>query len=458
MDTSKRDNSLNIIILNDLNRNCMIKILICILLTFIALGSISQSPTLTAKTSPLLTTVSNPQLAGISSSRLNRLDQALQKLIKDEKLPGLVALVARKGKIVYQKAYGYADFETKKPQRTDDIFRIASMTKAITATAIMMLYEEGKFSLDDPISKWIPGFAHPGILDSFIQKDSSFTVKPTKKEITIRNLLNHTSGIGYGLIDGDERMKKIYAKAGIKEIATTDHITTAENISRLAKLPLHFEPGEKWSYSMGLDVLGYFIEIISGESFSDYLANHLFKPLGMKDTYFYLPESKFSRLVKVHRPDSLKKWNTSSDNQAFSPDYPITGTKSLCSGGGGLSSTAKDYAIFLQMLLNNGVYGRNRFLSRPTVNLLTVSNQVGDLWGGEKGQSHFSLAFSVINKAGVYLGNGSEDRFTWGGYFNTNYWADPKEQIIVVLMKQTLGLNDNSEGIFTRMVYQAIDD
>ncbi|MEP7323954.1 MAG: serine hydrolase domain-containing protein [Saprospiraceae bacterium] len=430
---------------------------ICILLVTTSLVSYSQNPTTTTKSAPILTPVSNPQLAGMSAERLTRLDETLQKLIKDEKLPGLVALVARKGKIVYQKAYGYSNYETKKPERTDDIFRIASMTKAITATAVMMLYEEGKFSLDDPISKWIPGFAHPGILDSFIQKDSTYTVKPAKKEITIRQLLSHTSGIGYGIID-DERFRKIYTKAGIWEIATLEKTSTAENIKRLSLLPIHNEPGEKFIYSMGLDVIGYFIEILSGESFSDYVTNHIFKPLGMSDTYFYLPESKFDRLVKVHIPDSIKKWNISNPNPQFNYDYPMIGTKTLCSGGGGLSSTARDYAIFLQMLLNNGVYSGHRFLSRPTVNLLTESNQVGELLGGENARTHFSLAFSVINKAGVYAGNGSEGRFSWGGYFNTNYWADPKEQILVVLMKQTVGLNDNSEGIFTRMVYQSIDD
>lgn len=436
----------------------MIKYCFCILLIMIELQVAAQNPTLTSHPgTPLLSTI-NPQLGGMSASRLMRLDHSLADLVKSEKLPGLVALVARKGKIVYHKAYGYSDYEIKKPLKTDDIFRIASMTKAITATAVMMLYEEGKFSLDDPISKWIPEFAHPGVIDSFSAVDSSFTLKPVKKEITIRHLLTHTSGLGYGQIDSDERIKKIYAKAGIHEISTTDATSTESNIKKLASLPLHFEPGEKWSYSMGLDVLGYFIEIISGESFADYLSNHLFKPLGMKDTYFYLPESKNDRLVKVHMQDSIKKWSAVSVYQSFNSDYPIVGTRTLCSGGGGLSSTALDYAIFLQMLLNNGVYNGKRFLSRPTVDLLTESNQIGDLWGGEKGESHFSLGFSVINPAGVFRGNGSAGRFSWGGAFNTNYWVDPKEQIIIVLMKQTFGFNDPSESIFTRMVYQSIDD
>ena len=436
----------------------MIKKYICIVLTVMQLQLDAQSPTFTTHPSTSLASTYHPGLAGISSSRVARLDQAMEELVKSEKLPGFVALVARKGKIVYHKAYGYSDFESKKPLKTDDIFRIASMTKAITATAVMMLYEEGKFSLDDPISKWIPEFGHPGVIDGFSAADSSFTLKPVKKEITIRHLLTHTSGIGYGQIDSDERFKKIYAKAGIHEISSTDAASTASNIKKLAALPLHFEPGEKWSYSMGLDVLGYFIEMVSGESFADYLSNHVFKPLGMKDTYFYLPASKNDRLVKIHMQDSIKKWSAISVYQSFNADYPIVGTRSLCSGGGGLSSTALDYAIFLQMLLNHGVYNGKRFLSRPTVDLLTESNQIGDLWGGEKGENHFSLGFSVINPAGVFRGNGSEGRFSWGGAFNTNYWVDPKEQIIIVLMKQTFGFSDASESIFTRMVYQTIDD
>lgn len=419
---------------------------------------IAQSPTSTAHVSTTLTSTANPVQVGISPTRLDRLDHVLQDMVKDQKLPGLVALVARKGRIVYHKAYGYADFESKKPERVDDIFRIASMSKAITSTAVMMLYEEGKFSLDDPISKWIPEFKNPKVLDSFNVANGSYTVKDAGSEITIRHLLTHTSGLGYGAIDGDERIKKIYAAAGITELYTTQRVLIADDIRKLATLPLHHKPGEKFTYSMGLDVLGYFIEIISGESFADYLSNHLFKPLGMTDSYFYLPDSKKARLVSVHYPSKEKIW-TNVGNEGFDYDYPIKGAKTFYSGGAGLSSTAKDYATFLQMLLNQGVYQGKRFLSRTTVQLLTQSNQIGDLMGGEKGDSHFSLGFGVLNKAAQNKGRGSEGTFSWGGYFNTNYWADPKEQIVVVLMKQTRGLaNDNSEPVFTRMVYQTIDD
>lgn len=399
-----------------------------------------------------------PELIGISSTRLNRLDQVLAKMVEDQKLPGLVALVARKGQIVYHKAYGFADYPAKKSMKPDNIFRIASMSKAITATAVMLLYEEGKFGLDDPISKWIPEFKHPKILDSFNLKDSSYTVRDAGSEITIRHLLTHTSGIGYGAIDGDERFQKIYAKAGIEDLYTTDPLSVATNIKKLGAMPLHHKPGEKFTYSMGLDVIGYLIEILSGESFSDYLHKHLFLPLAMTDTYFYLPTGKADRLVKVHSPVPTETW-TSRLEEGYNVDYPITGAKTWYSGGAGLCSTAKDYAVFLQMLLNKGLYNGNRILSRPTVNLLTESNQIGDLFGGASADQHFSLAFSVLNKSGESKGLGSEGRFSWGGYFNTNYWADPKEQVVVVLMKQTRGIPyDDSEAVFTRMVYQTIND
>lgn len=422
------------------------------------LGILAQTASPTNVRMPVLTAVVDPGLAGISAQRLQRLDKTMEAIVREQKLPGLVALVARRGKIVLHKAYGQADAPANRALKKDDIFRIASMTKAITATAVMMLYEEGKFSLDDPISKWIPAFKNPRVLQAFSTADSSYTTRPASAEITIRHLLTHTSGIGYGMIDGDERIKKIYKKAGVIELYTTDPVTTSDNIKHLAALPLHHDPGEKFTYGMGLDVLGYFIEILSGQSFSDYLASHLFQPLGMKDTYFYLPDDKAGRLVKVHVPGKDGTWSTEL-NEWYDEDYPIIGARSNCSGGAGLSSTAMDYAIFLQMLLNDGVYNGKRYLSRPTVRLLTQSNQIGDLWGGDQGQDHFSLAFSVLNKKGSYRGNGSEGRFSWGGYFNTNYWVDPKEQIVAILMKQTRNLKeDASEGIFTRLIYQSIDD
>lgn len=417
----------------------------------------AQTNTLLIKGPQQLSVAKSPESVGMSAVKLSRIDKAMQNLVAADQLPGMVALVVRDGQIVYQKAYGTADAQTGRAFKVDDIFRIASMSKAITVTAAMMLYEEGKFSLDEPISKWIPEFKNPQVISTFNAADTTFTAVPAKSEITVRQLMNHTSGLSYGVI-GDERFKAINAKAGIVDLYTTKAVTVADNIKKLAKQPLLFNPGEKFSYALGLDVLGYLIEIWSGQSFDQYLRSHLLDPMGMNDTYFYLPDAKKDRLVPVQRPSTdTKKWERFPVT-FYDPNYPISGSKTWYSGGAGLSSTAKDYAAFLQMLLNGGVYNNKRFLSPYTVYLLTASNQIGDLWGGEKGDSQFSLAFSVVTKQGQDKGNGSAGRFSWGGYFNTNYWADPKERLIFLLMKQTQAAPDGgSEGILTRLVYSAIE-
>ena len=259
-----------------------------LLLLGILLPLFSFSQIQSQQHSPALSTAA-PETVGMSAERLSRIDKICQDAIKDSDVPGIVALIARDGKIVYHKAFGKADVEGKKALQTDHIFRIASQTKAITATAVMMLWEEGHFRLDDPISKWIPEFKNPKILKRFNFSDTSYTSVPAEKEITIRHLLTHTSGIGYGVGDPDESFQLLFRKAKVYEVASQEAISTAENIKRLASMPLHFKPGEKYLYSMGLDVLGYFIEIISGQTFDQFLKTRIFEPLGMKDTYFLSP-------------------------------------------------------------------------------------------------------------------------------------------------------------------------
>lgn len=403
-----------------------------------------------------LTVAKTPEAAGMSTERLQRIDHILQQYITQNTLPGMVAIIVRNGQIVYHKAFGKADVSSNRTMKTDDIFRIASMSKAITSTAAMMLYEEGKFGLDDPVSRYIPEFKNPQVIKSFSWKDTSYTTEPAKSEITIRQLLTHTSGLSYGVISGDERFSAINAKAGIVDLYTTKDVKLADNIKKLAKLPLQHQPGEKYTYGLNLDVMGYLIEVWSGMPFDEFLRQRLFDPLGMTDTYFYLPESKKDRLVSVQQPDAAQKW-VRFPVTFYDPEYPVKGAKTFLSGGAGLSSTAKDYATFLQMLVNDGTFSGRRFLSRPTVELLTQSNQIGELFGG--GDSHFSLAFSVVTPKGHDKGNGSVGKFSWGGYFNTHYFADPKEKIVAVIMKQTQRtVGDNSEAMFVRMVYQAIND
>ena len=271
-----------------------------------------------------------PETVGMSSERLARLDGILQAGVTQNKVPGVAAIVVRNGKIVYHKAFGMADNAANRPLKRDDIFRIASMSKAVTSTAIMMLWEEGKFQLDDPISKYIPEFKNQTVLKSFKFEDSTYVTEPVKSEITIRHLLTHTSGIGYGVIDGQEQFKALYHKANIIDLFTTEPVKIGDNIKKLAKLPLHHQPGEKYTYSEGLDVLGYLVEVVSGMSFDAFLRQRLFDPLGMDDTYFYLPESKFARLVAVQKPQN-GQW-VRYPVTFYDTDYPIKGAKMFYSG------------------------------------------------------------------------------------------------------------------------------
>ncbi|SDZ48861.1 MULTISPECIES: serine hydrolase domain-containing protein [Rhodonellum] len=417
-------------------------------------GFFASAQTPSIKSSPLLTAAS-PKSVGISPDRLKKLDAMLEDAIKNEEVPGLVALIAKNGKIIYHAAKGFSSVENDKAMPKDAIFRIASQTKAITATAVMMLWEEGRFRLDDPISKFIPEFKSPMVLQKFRYADTTFIAAPANKEITIRHLLTHTSGLGYGVIDADERMKMIYQKAGIVDLYTTENISIGENTKKLAALPLHHQPGEKYVYSEGLDVLGYLIEIISGKPYDDFLRERIFDPLEMKDTWFYLPEEKSSRLVSIH---TKKDGNWSSFPTTFyDPNYPIAGAKRFFSGGAGLSSTVLDYANFLQMFLNGGELNGKRILSRKTIDTM-MANQVGDLWGG--GNKHYGLAFGVLTEKGMAEGgNGSAGTFDWGGYFNTQYFADPEEQLIGILLKQTQNISgDQTAWKFRQMVFTLVDE
>ncbi len=392
---------------------------------------------------------------GMSEERLLRIDNMLDNAVNEYQIPGAVALVARNGKIVYHKAFGMADNQAGRELQKDDIFRIASQTKAITSTAVMMLWEEGKFRLDDPVSKYIPEFADAQVLDTFNADDTTYTTIPANNPITIRQLLTHTSGIGYGIIDGDDRFRKIYQKAGIVDLFTAENVTLEENIRKLAGLPLHHHPGERYTYSEGIDVLGYFIEVMSGMPLDEFFHTRIFEPLGMNDTWFYLPETEQDRLVAIQQKEN-GEWIYYT-SEYYDPDYPVAGAQRYFSGGAGLSSTAADYATFLQMYLNMGELNGVRLLSRTTVNFM-MKNQVGDLFSdSERGHG---LAFGLINKKGETAGGrGSAGTFDWGGYFNTQYFADPQEQVIGFLMKQTRGdTGDETSWKFRQLVFQAIDD
>lgn len=396
-----------------------------------------------------------PESVGMSSSRLANLDSIFVQHIEQKKIPGMVALIVRDGFVVYEKAFGIADPETNQSYQTDHIFRIASQTKAITATAVMMLWEKGLFNLDDPISNYIPEFKDITILKKFNASDSTYRTIPAKNQITIRHLLNHTSGIGYGIIDGDERIRKIYQKAGVVDLYTTEDISIEQSVKRLAKLPLHHEPGERFTYSEGLDVLGYLVEIISGQSFSEFLEEHLFEPIGMSNTQFYLNENQNKLLVPVQTKNQKGEWIVYDGHPDgyYNANYPKIGAKKFYSGGAGLTSTAQDYAKFLQMYLNGGEFNEHRILSPTTIDLI-MSNQTFELFGD--GNTHYGLAFGVVTSKGFSIGGrGSVGTFDWGGYFNTQYYADPELNIIGILMKQTQRIPWENTGNIMRQVVGA---
>ncbi len=395
---------------------------------------------------------------GFSTERLVRLDSAMNDWVKNKWTNGAVALIARDGKIVYDKAYGYNDVNTKTPLDKNGIFRIASQTKAITSVAAMILWEEGKFSLEDPVSKYIPGFANERVLDTYNPKDTTFTTVPAKRPVTILDLLTHTSGLGYPAI-GTAEENAIYAKYYITGGVGTKGQTMADAFNRLGKLPLFFQPGTQWKYSLGADVVGYLIQVWSGMSLEDFFTKNIFEPLGMHDTYFNVPASKGSRLVNFFLGDSSGNMQKQASvfGGALDMNYPLEHTNYF-SGGGGLSSTITDYAIFLQMLLNGGEYNGVRLLAPSTVKMMT-ENQIGDLTVniGNSTGAKFGFGVAVVPENGYTATPSEPGTFAWGGVFSTTYWVDPKEHLIGILYEQIWGpYVAQTQKLFHALVYQAM--
>lgn len=400
-----------------------------------------------------------PEKVGLSTERLERIDKVMQQYVDEGRIAGAVTLVARRGKVAHLGTYGMADIEAGKPMQANTIFRIASMTKPITSVAVMMLYEEGHFLLSDPISKYIPEFKNPQVLVPSSTGDS-YTTVPAKAEITIRQLLSHTSGISY-LFFGREYIADLYQNASISDGLTQTEGTIGDNVRRLAGLPLYSQPGEAWGYGLSVDVLGYFIEVISGMSLDGFFRERIFKPLRMEDTYFYLPEDKISRLASLYRPvpegglDEFPETPVEFGYLVMSSTYHYSGPRTYYSGGGGLVSTASDYARFLQMMMNGGELEGVRLLSRKTVETMTT-NHIGDLrslWFGNK----FSLGFGIYPDPGESGTLNSEGSYSWGGIFNTGFGVDPQEELIGIIMTQLYPNNQSDiTAKFPVLAYQAI--
>jgi len=401
-----------------------------------------------------------PASGGFSATRLARLDSGMSDWVKNKWVSGSVALIARKGKIVFDKAYGYNDVDTKAPLDKNGIFRIASQTKAVTTVAVMMLWEEGKFSLEDPVSKFIPSFANQQVIATFNATDVTYTTVPAKRPVTIRDLLTHTSGLGYPGIGTPEEIA-IYAKNKITGGVGIGGEKISDVMNRLGSLPLFFQPGEKWKYGLNHDVLGYLVQLWSGMSLEDFFAKRIFQPLGMKDTYFNMPMEKASRLVNFFLQDStgtIKKQDKVFGG-ALDMKYPLNKTDYF-SGGGGLVSTIYDYAVFLQMLLNGGEYNGVRLLSRNTVRMMTM-NQIGDLSVniGDRQDNKFGFGLAIVSESGSRFTPSQAGTYAWGGVFSTTFWVDPKEGMIVLLYEQMWGPHvPDTQKIFHALVYQAIND
>ncbi|OGX84919.1 serine hydrolase domain-containing protein [Hymenobacter coccineus] len=424
----------------------MKKLLLPLLLALGSLGALAQpgrTPALQAAT---------PQSVGMSDAGLQRIDQLLREYTATGREPGAIGFIARDGKIVYRQAFGLSDVAARTPLSSEAIVRIASQTKAITSVGAMLLFDQGRFKLDDPISKYLPAFAHPKVLATFNEKDSTYTTVPARAEITIRQLFTHTSGIGYPVI-GSKEARAIYAKAHIPSGVGTPTGTLAAAIDALGPLPLMHEPGEKFTYGLSIDVLGRLIEVLSGQPLDQYLRARIFEPLGMRDTYFYLPAALQPRLVGLYTEDAAKNTVPLVQLGGLRADYPkVPGT--YFSGGGGLSSTIDDYAIFLQMLLNGGEYRGRRFLKPETVALMT-QNQMGAV---SQGGNKFGLGFSIVTAAGAAQSGLTEGSYEWGGIFGTTYWVDPKEKIIALLYTQKWPNTTAADfsAKFKRLVYEAI--
>jgi CubicO group peptidase (beta-lactamase class C family) len=396
-----------------------------------------------------------PETVGLSSERLERIATAVQRDIDNKRIAGAVTLVVRHGKVAWFKSQGMMDREAAKPMRPDAMFRICSMTKPITSVAVMELYEEGKFLLDDPVSKYLPEFENPKVLVKPASGEPH-TI-PATREVTIRDLLRHTSGITYNW-NGD--LGPMYEKANVASGLLQYDGTIGDSVKSLAGLPLLFNPGERFEYSLGVDVLGRLVEVVSGKPLDEFFRTRIFEPLGMKDTYFYPPENKLDRLATAYAYYADKGLNRFPDTPiregtfVYSADYPTRGPKKLFSGGAGLVSTALDYARFCQMMLDGGKAGNTRLLSRKSVELMTTDSlgKISSDWA-------FGLGFGIEGMKAPMSELGSPGEYNWGGFFYTGFSIDPKEQMIVIFMAQLHPTGDLTlDHQVHALAYQAIND
>jgi CubicO group peptidase (beta-lactamase class C family) len=392
-----------------------------------------------------------PEEVGISAERLKLLDGLLEGYVDDGKLAGNVLLVARRGKIVYHQAFGQRDREARAPMQTDSIFRIASQTKALVSVGIMMLAEQGKLQISDPLSKYLPEFKETTV--AVPKETGGYDVVKAKRAITLRDLLTHTAGIGYGTGVAADKWKE----AGIQGYYFADRKEPiAATVSRMAALPNDAQPGERWVYGYAIDILGVVVEKVSGMPLDQFLRTNITEPLGMTDTAFYLPLNKRDRLAAVYAATESGKLERAAIPGASGQGAYVEGPRASFSGGAGLLSTAGDYSRFLQMMLNGGELDGKRLLSRKTVELITSDHLRSVFFREGEGMG---LGFSVLKDLGARGTPGSVGEFGWGGAYHSTYWVDPREKLLVVYLTQlnpALGLDDF--GKVRALVYQSIID
>ncbi len=390
--------------------------------------------------------------SGFAVDRLARIDQFLQRYVASNQVAGAVLLVLRDGRPVYQRAVGWADKESGRRMTPDAIFRIASQSKAITSTAILMLVEEGRIALVDPVSRFVPQFAHTTVAT---RSDTGRVVANAKREIVIRDLLTHTAGISYGT---DSIVAPLYAAKGLGPAAGWGWYTADKNepicttMERLATLPFVAQPGEKWVYGYNTDILGCVVERASGMPLDQFIRTRITQPLGMNDTYFFIPPEKRQRLVTVYMSDSTGHARRAPDGPRGQGDY-AEGPRRSFAGGAGLLSTARDYGRFLQMIANGGELDGVRILSPNTVALMTT-NQAGTVFDASL-DSGFGLGFNIVQRPGAD-NLAPVGAYGWGGAYGSGYQVDPKDHVIIVFMMNQLPNRTDITGKFRTLVYQAL--
>ena len=393
-----------------------------------------------------------PEAVGMSSERLERLTDALEGYVDDGQLAGAVAIVVRRGRIAYLEAVGQRDVASGSPMDADAIFRIASQTKALVSTGVMLLQEEGRLLITDPVGDYLPAFKNTAVAEP--NDGGGYDVVPPRRPITIRDLLTHTAGISYGSGPAGDK----WQEAGITGWYFADRDETVGDVmARLAELPLDAHPGEAWIYGYNTDILGAMIEEISGQTLGAFLGERLLGPLGMDDTHFFLPTEKVHRLATVYSSTDDGGIERAPDpGHMVGQGAYVHGPRKSFSGGAGLLSTATDYATFLQMMLNGGTFDGTRVLSRKTVESITVDHLDGIAFRAGQG---FGLGFSIMeNPAAIGL-PASKGEFGWGGAYHSTYWVDPAEEMVVVYLTQLIparGIDDH--GKLRTLIHQAIID